>query len=227
MQAKCETALCIIHLLGTAVDDWLIGSSAPFCCYGKIIKENHGWISKKKNHNNTFWVCKSNKCNKCKWKWIYSCRVCVCACEWKCVWLAGMSAEPCIPACINSNEGQMHGFRVTAREVWELRAKEKQSEDDSGRDEGKQMGRGTRYLSEVWFPMSASWKISPGKQRGYWEKERGSTVHNEVCTGRGIVCAFLCVSGDGRDTVHSSGIRGLMKIKKEKEMFGYNVSEVE
>lgn len=58
------------------------------------------------------------------------------------------------------------------------------------------------------FPASASRMISPGTQRGYWEKERGGAVHNEVCTGRETV------SGDGRDTVHSSGIRGLMGKKK-------------
>lgn len=34
---------------------------------------------------------------------------------------------------------------------------------------------------------------------------------------------FLCVSGDGRDTVHSSGIR----LKKKKDMFGYGVTEME
>lgn len=58
------------------------------------------------------------------------------------------------------------------------------------------------------FPMSAIWKISPGKQEGYWGKrKRGCCAQWEG----GIVYAFLCVSGDGRDTVHSSGIRGLMK----------------
>lgn len=72
--------------------------------------------------------------------------------------------------------------------------------------------------------MSASWKISPRKQKGCWEREREDGVHNEVCTGREIVYAFLCVSGDGRDTVHSSGIRGLMK---KTEMFGFRVTEME
>lgn len=56
-------------------------------------------------------------------------------------------------------------------------------------------------------------------------------MHNEICTGGGTVCAFLCVSGDARDTVHSSGIRGLMKKKKQTkktpEMFGYGPTEIE
>lgn len=68
----------------------------------------------------------------------------------------------------------------------------------------------------VRFPASASWKISPAKRRGYREKERRVVVHNEACTGKEIVYAFLCVSGDGRDTVH---IRGLMEKKKKKNRY--------
>lgn len=70
--------------------------------------------------------------------------------------------------------------------------------------------------------MSASWKISPAKRRGYREKERRGVVHNEACTGKEIVYAFLCVSGDGRDTVH---IRGLKK--KRTDTFGCGVTEME
>lgn len=146
---------------------------------------------------------------------------CRCAFEWKRV------LQPCVqrgvPARINSNEGQMCGCGVTAWEAWELWATQKRSEDDSGRDEGRRSGRETSLSEQrcarcaLRFPMSASWKISPGKQRGYWEEKRGGAVHNEVCTGRGIMSAFLCVSGDGRDTVHSSGIRGLMKKKKKQK----------
>lgn len=48
-------------------------------------------------------------------------------------------------------------------------------------------------------------------------------MHNEVCTGKEIVYAFLCVSGDGRDTVH---IRGHME-KKRTDMFGCGVTDME
>lgn len=69
----------------------------------------------------------------------------------------------------------------------------------------------TRHLSRVWFPVSAGWKISPWKQRGYWEKERRVAVHNEVCARRErFVYVPLCVSGNG-----SCGIWALTG-KKEK-----------
>lgn len=53
--------------------------------------------------------------------------------------------------------------------------------------------------------------------RGATRKQRGGAVHNKVHMVGGIVHALLCESGDGRDTVHSSRIRGLMKRKKNPE----------
>lgn len=65
---------------------------------------------------------------------------------------------------------------------------------------GSSWGRETRYRSSaiawcaVWFSVSASWKISPAKQRGYWERERGECCAQWGVHGKGN-CVCFSVSG--------------------------------
>lgn len=60
----------------------------------------------------------------------------------------------------------------------------------------------TDYLNEVWLSVSASWKISNVKQRGYREKK--DRVLCTTAREREEELCFLCVSLDGRETAENS-----------------------
>lgn len=156
---------------------------------------------------------------KCKFKRIYSG-----AFLWTCVNAKRggnvFGLQPCVPAYLRTS------ILMKARCVdaeWQPKRRESCRQQKSGArmtvaemkgDSWEERPRHVIARCAARFPTSASWMISPGKQRGYWEKERGGAVHNEVCTGRETADAFLC-QGMAEIQSTAAGSEGLWKKKKK------------
>ncbi len=79
-----------------------------------------------------------------------------------------------------------------------------------------------RSLSVALFPMSASWEISPGKQRGDWEKKEGVLCTMTCAQGEEqcmllCECVYVCVC-QGMAEIQSTmaGSEGLWKKQQHK-----------
>lgn len=152
---------------------------------------------------------------KCKFKRIYSG-----AFLWTCVNAKRgenvFGLQPCVPAYLRTS------ILMKARCVdaeWQPKRRESCRQQKSGArmtvaemkgDSWEERPRHVIARCAARFPMSASWMISP---RLLGKRKRGCCAQWGV-HGKGN-CGCLSVSGDGRDTVHSSGIRGLMEKKKK------------